>query len=168
MEEYKFPIYRISAKWTQNDDKYPENGTSFTKLYPLNVTLEDVKKDAKKWWKRYRLQKSRVFNKTLKDKNAKLISLNIEFKEYESWSGVWFSHETRNVHLSDSELLTSFSNFVDRKKNENIKNGHLPSDNNIDNKNPFYCLMGAEDSLKWKGPCRCKHCVKNGVVRIDH
>lgn len=159
MEEHKFPIYRITAKWTQDDDKYPESGTSFTKLYPLETILEDVEKDAKK---------SLLTDKTLKDKNAKLISLEVELKEYESWNCVWFSHETRNIHLTDSELLRSFSDFVNRKKGENVENGHFPTDMILDNKKPYYCLMGAEDRWRWKGPCRCKHCVKFGVVIIDH
>src|SRR5574343_147241 len=155
MEEYKFPIYRIAAKWAQDDDKYPESGTSFTKLYPLDTTLEDVKSDAKKWWKRYILRKSgRLDKKSLKDKNAKLISLDVELKEYESWNCVWFSHETRNIHLTDNELLISFASFVDRKKGLNVENGHFPADIILDNKNPYYCLMGAEDRWRWKGPCR--------------
>jgi hypothetical protein len=80
-----------------------------------------------------------------------------EFK-YGTWILDWFSHLTFDLGRSDEELIASFSRYVAAAQREGVE------------------LMGADDRWRWKGnakqdtppPCRCEHCVKAGIVRIDH
>jgi len=168
-DEKKYPIYRISARWDQND--YKDNSTSFYQMYKEDPGFESVVKKAKEWWVAHLDEKPRnKEDKPLKEKNPKLKELKAEFVEKETWCLTWFSHYTYNIHLSDEKLRESFGDFIFRKEKKNVESGHFRNEINMNKKDTkgYYCLMGAEDRWRWKGPCHCKHCIKRGLTRIDH
>ena len=165
--ENKYPIYSTSATWIEKGMDHP-NSTSFQTMFPIGTTIEGARQDAIRWWDAY--QESTGWNKDkppLGDRLIGLVSIEVRYVEHESWVSGWFQHITRNVHLSDDEILQSFFDFVSRKTRQNIRNGHESTDTNFDSKLPYHCLMGAEDEWRWK-LCRCEHCQKRGVVTIDH
>lgn len=169
-EEKKYAIYKIHARWNQSDLDYA-NSTSFSRMYKENPGIKGARQNAIDWWERYILLPHGFRKKegpSLVDIGHELIELGCIFYEWETWCLSWFSHYTYNMHLSDDELRVSFGSFIDRK---------LPLQRNADFYSDIktrpsgmktYCLMGAEDTWRWKGPCRCEHCIKNGVIRIDH
>jgi len=98
-----------------------------------------------------------------------VLEMGIKYLRHDIWCGDWFSHYTYNTHLSDEELLESFERFIRGKEpfamrdTDKIEyyNERVPEEKRC-------CLMGAEDRWRWEGPCRCEHCTKKGIVRIDH
>ena len=146
MKEKKYVIYSTGAAWKQDGLDY-NNGTGFSKMYKDDPGIAKVRQEAMIWIDEL------LSRDKYKDKNCELIYLSCRFVEKETWCCSWFNHYTYNVHLSDAELRQSFSEFVDRKK---YKSGN------------DHALMGAEDRYRWSEPCRCEHCVKRGVVNIDH
>lgn len=155
MEEKLFPIYRFEATWDQED--YKNNGTSWHVMFKeqpteekLNSILEDYKKVC---FEKY--------------KNVTDFHSKYEFVENESWCLNWFNHYTLNLFDTDEEVERSFRQFIRRKKDFNLKNGHRETKNIEGNKNPWYCFMGAEDTWRWN-ICRCEHCQKAGKITIDH
>lgn len=168
MDEKKYAIYKTFALWDQDNLDYA-NSTGFSRMYKENPGIKSARQDAINWWEKY-ITVPHGFKKTegpsLIDIGHELIDLSCVFYELETWCLTWFSHFTYNIHLSDDELLVSFGSFVDRK---------LPLQRNLDTPKKYrdpgmktYCLMGAEETGRWKGPCRCEHCAKYGIVRIDH
>lgn len=170
MDEKKYAIYRTFALWNQSNLDYA-NSTGFSRMYREDPGIKGARQDAMNWWEKYILKPNGFRKKegpSLVDIGHELVKLECTFYERETWCLKWFQHFTYNIHLSDDELRVSFASFVDRK---------LPLQHNADfypelkTRPPgmkTYCLMGAEDLWRWKGPCRCVHCVKNGVVYIDH
>lgn len=192
--EKSYPVYKIGISWIQDgehDPKYPNwhkglkdgrirNGTDFSRMYNMGKSedmTEDMKRfwkvmtETKQWWKDYKKRKPEC-------KNPSKPKTTINFMGYESWCFSWFQHWTFDVGQTDEEALESFEEFVRSKEALNVKNGHMRHERVDDNKNPFYLLMGAEDRWRWSGgpdmkqrtdpPCRCKHCKKQGVIRINH
>lgn len=161
MEEKKYPIYNISVRWNQDD--YQGNCSGYKKMYKDDPGLIQVTKEALDWWNEYiKKEPHTKGDKKLIDKHPQLLSIEVKFIGCETWCILWFSHYTYNTELTDEELLRSFQKFVDRK---------LPLQENLEHNVPnseTYCLMGAEDNWRWKGPCRCEHCQKAGIVSIDH
>lgn len=170
MDELYYPIYQIGAKWTQ--DGLPEsleyNSTGFSKMFKDDPGIDGARQYAMEWWEAELNKKPRQHEKTYAELNAELFSLECRFYERETWCITWFSHYTYNIHLTDKELIKSFEDFVDRKmplhRNLEIYNDEERKKYQV----KIYCLMGAEDYWRWKGPCRCEHCVKAGITRIDH
>ena len=166
LEEKLFPIYRFYIEYTlEYPTKYFENTTEHTEidfmaLQPM--TARELNTHLRKLW--FNLLISTQYNDTsLADQGGKLISWGVSLHHYDNWVLRWFQHETRNVYLSDDELLASFALFVNRKMP-----GHIALTCQVRDGAEWYCLMGAEDRWRWKGPCRCEHCVEQGVARIDH
>lgn len=164
-KERLFPIYRFSLEYTvEYPTKYWEDTTERMEvdyMSPQPMTARELDTHLRKLW--FNLLTSTRFSDTsLADRGGKLISWGVSLHCYDNWTLRWFQHETRNVHLSDDELLASFACFVSRKMP-----GQYALDFNIKGEEK-YCLMGAEDRWRWKGPCRCEHCIEQGVVRIDH
>jgi hypothetical protein len=164
MKERKYPIYHVSARWDQDD--FEGNGSGYSRMYredPGDMAYID----AVNWWFNMLITPSRRDKIPLIEKHPKLIGLRCELVGYEAWCLTWFSHYTYNIHLTDEELLASFDQFVWDK---------LPLHRNLEiwppeRRDPnmkTYCLMGAEDRWRWKGPCHCKHCKAQGITRIDH
>ena len=86
----------------------------------------------------------------------------------ETWYLTWFNHSQPDWGDSDAEVLDRFQRYVFRIERFNEAWRYRTGDQY----DPF-CLMGAEDRWRWGGekgdpPCRCEHCKKFGVVRIDH
>lgn len=152
--EHKYAIYRIEAKWDEHG--YNGNRTGLSVMYKEDIGIEAFKKYALEWWEEYiRLPAKAILHEhPLITRHPHNLKLEAKFIEHETWCQGWFSHYTYNTHLSDEELRKSFDDFVCRKERL------------VQQKE--YCLMGAEDYWRWKGPCRCEHCVKLGIVRIDH
>lgn len=158
--EKTYQIYGVLARWIEKEGM--SNGTSFNVMYRDETSIEQARQEAMKWWDDYSTGK-------MKDKEPELTELRVYFKEREVWCLKWFNHFTYDEGQDDRELLDSFERFVERKQRQNVENGHFPTQVNtrLGYKN-FYVLMGAEDRWRRKGPCRCEHCKKRGVVYIDH
>lgn len=165
--EKLFPIYRFQLEFTVEHPGRCWEGTtdykSFDYMAPQPMTALELESQLWQAWFYY-LISTRWSPITLADRGAKLVCWDVSLLRYDNWALRWFQHETRNTHLSNDELLVSFERFVNRKLAGHIA---LQSQRKIAGVD-WYCLMGAEDGWRWKGPCRCEDCTKQGVVRIDH
>lgn len=161
MQEKKFPIYHFSLQWNQVD--FPKNFVSWHTMFkekPTEDKLNDILNN----------EKERRINKHIEEGRPIVEWLDCEWKyvEDESWCLQWFNHYTYNKFETDQEVRKSFDDFIYRKMAQNRANGHGEIEKyDYDNKNPFYCLMGAEDRWRWK-ICRCEHCQKAGKITINH
>jgi hypothetical protein len=161
MEEKKYPIYRFSASWNQID--FQNNFTSYYHMYKEEPTEEQLNEELNNW-KNQLEKKHKEEGKHITEWH----NMKYEYKEHESWCIGWSNHYTYNLFETDSEVWSSFFAFVNRKKQLNRKNGHGDSEQyDFNNKNPFYCLMGAEDIWRWN-ICRCEHCQKAGKITVNH
>ena len=173
-EDPKYPIYTIDVRWEQDgehDEKYPNwhkglpegriwNSSGFNKMYKEYPDLDVVKEYVDEWWSGYRVDK-------LDGKNSGEPEITIGEPRLETWCLTWFQHYTFDDGRTDKEFLESFERYVRRYAHLQDYTGDTPDN--------YICLMGAEDRWRWHGethddkpPCRCKHCTKQGVVRIGH
>jgi hypothetical protein len=165
--ENKYPIYRVEIRWDQDD--FEDNCTGYATMYKVDPTLSGAIRDAKHRWEKYIHERHPHTDPVpLKEKHPKITKFEVWPQEYETWCLSWFSHYTFNTHLHDLELVHSFDEFCERKKKLNVQYGHFPTDWRKDGHGPYYCLMGADERWRRKGPCRCEHCQAFGIVRIDH
>ena len=183
MEEQKFPIYKFSARWSEDgiqDPQYPHwhkelpegriwNSTAFSKMFKEEKTQAWLDDYIREWWRGYLQSKEGLLGK-----NPTLDVLKAEYWEHETWVCTWFQHETFDIGQTDDEVLDSFERFVRRYENM--------QDRTFDTYPPnYHCLMGAEDRWRWHGaepngnpsdhspaPCRCKYCKEQGLIRIAH
>ena len=155
MEDKKYPIYTIEARWNQDD--YEGNSSSTDVMYQERKPVEFLLNEALEWWKSL-VDRKEVSEKkrTIREKSPQLIELKISFKECEAWCLTWFQHWTFVDGQTDDELRASFGRFVQRR---------LPQHSRSEK---GYCLMGAEDTWRWKEPCHCEACVARGVSYIKH
>lgn len=167
--EKLFPIYRFYLEYTvEYPTKYWINATEHVDIdfmAPQPMTAEEVNARLRKLWIDL-LTSTNYDKRSLADQGGKLVTWEISLLRFDNWVLRWFQHETRNISLSDDELLTSFERFVNRKTPGAINLDRLrgPMQEGVF----YYCLMGAADRWRWKGPCRCECCVEQGVTRIDH
>lgn len=163
MEEKKFPIYEFILKWNQNN--YKGNSSSVNIMFKEIPTEDELQTNLNEF-------KTCIEKRHLEKGEIILEWLICEYKyvEDESWVLKFFNHMTYNQFETDEEIEKSFDKFIDRKKLLNRQNGHGDTEMRFrddDMEKPFYCLMGAEDSWRWK-ICRCKHCKAQGKITIDH
>ncbi len=155
MEEKKFPIYEIYGRW--NQDNYQNNSSGYNKMFrstPSNDELDECLKDFKKKTEE-------------KHKNVQWLDFGIKFRGEETWMLRWFCHLTYNQFESDEDAKNSFREFVERKKKENVDNGHFPTDYCEHTSKPYCCLMGAQDEWRWN-VCHCDDCKQAGHLIITH
>ena len=155
MEEKKFPIYKFYANWDQDD--FENNSTGYSIMYKEYPSPDQLEEELKLF----------KYGILAKHKNVIFKMAEYEFVEEESWCSGWFSHYTYNQLENVSEIESSFEDFVERKEQSNKKNGHGTLDSNPNSKEPYHCLMGAEDRYRWK-ICRCDGCKKLGKITVDH
>lgn len=171
----KYPIYTFNAKWSQigkQDPDYPNsykdlpegyiwNATGFHRMFKEEQTEEQLEKFINEWWNKYK--ESDKF----KESNINNVELNYKFKFNETFVCTWFGHECYDDGQTDEEFLNEFEQYVSRHEN-------YQDINNM--REPYICLMGAEDRWRWNSgnkeytgiPCRCKYCKEQGVLRIAH
>lgn len=161
MEEKKYAKYHIYIEYDYTKENENKNSSLSSEILIKEDSLKEINKFVKNTFK-YR-------EKFKKELNIVTKKIEIKFIEFTTWCLTWFSHYTYNTNLSNSELLESFEKYVDEKKefNFNINEESIISFEARVPKEKRICLMGAEDRWRWK-LCRCKHCQKQGVVRIDH
>jgi hypothetical protein len=155
--EKKFSIYSFHLSWDQEGLDY-RNGTSWTRMYKVEPLEFELKN---KLCSQLKMQQAKY---KVKFTNIKM---SYERKEKDTWCLSWFAHETFNKFKNDDDILESFENFVSRKISENIKNGHSREDRNDNSENPYYCLMGAQDSWRWE-ICKCDVCKNSNKIIIKH
>ena len=149
-EEKKYPIYRFTAEWDQ--DNYEHNGTGFSKMYQEKPTEEQLHIELENF--KIKLENEQIgFGHPI----IKWHNIEYSFIENEVWALIWFYHMTYNKFENDGEALKSFDKFVRRKELQNIEEDH----------DADYGLMGAEDRWRWE-VCHCDGCKKNGWVAINH
>jgi hypothetical protein len=166
-------IYRTRVEFVRDD--YP-NGTvqqhDFLFAPGPDDTLENAQAHALDLWEDHldaTIKHGPCAGMTNLQANMQYTKLDTEFLRKDTWLLRWFFHLSLNHHLTDALLLTSFFRYLGRVARFNRANGHGEHDHfDLDNKQPFICVMGANDLWRWKGPCRCQECVKNGLTRIDH
>lgn len=184
--ENAYPVYGISMRWTQDGEHSEEYGSNHKGLRVgrthnsnhIYIMFKEEQTD-----KQLRNKALTTFNIWAKNKgwgNPSRLKTEIELYHHETWCLTWFSHYTFDTGQSDEEVLRSFNHFVDRMEKQNYENGHGRTEQyDLNNKSPFYCLMGAEDNWRWSGanddngdrteaPCRCDGCKKHGLIRINH
>lgn len=155
MEENKYPIYRFSAVWDQKD--YENNSAGCSRMFESRLSDEEIEAKLEEY-------KKNIINK---HPDAKFKSCECKYIEDETWVLQWFNHFTLNRFDNDSETIKSFEQFVNRKIELNLQNGHSKDDMNFNSKEPYYCLMGAEDRYRLE-VCHCEHCQKGGWTIINH
>jgi hypothetical protein len=160
MDEREYPIYKF---WVTMSD--PGWSTSLSRMYKEELTPEQQQEQLEEFVNHH-LDRDRPGRGRIRDMGLRVVETGVRFERMDTWCIAWFNHYTFNVHLSDEELRESFRRFVA---------GKLPLHRNIDRnlghpglKLVTYCLMGAEEEWRWKGPCRCEHCVERGVTYFDH
>ena len=155
----KFPIYKIRVYFKSDtcDDSIEIN-----RMFKEKKTAEELQHFANESWSRY-----------VKAHPTDILtyqSFSWKYVGEDSWMLEWFQHSTIDTGQTDEEALSSFEEYVSRKEMLIMNN-----------KDPG-CLMGAEDRYRWHGsapdrhgntlestaPCRCDHCVNQGVLRIAH
>ncbi len=173
--ERAYPIYQTEVRWIQDgeyDEKYPRwykglragrmrNNTGFSRMEKKEIETTAIRKDALKWWAKYKLD-------NLDGKNPGRPTITITGPRYETWCLTWFQHFTFDDGRSDKEFLESFGRYVARYAHmQDYPPSSMPEG--------YVCLMGAEDRWRWMAdkdnphpPCRCEHCKEQGVVRIGH
>jgi len=174
--EKAYSIYNVEAKWSEgigdrNVSGFPDrcfdgspdgriwNGTGWYDMPREPKTIDEIAHLAQEeWWPKYKVSGARNLD-DLAD-----LKITVEFKREEVWCLSWFAHWTWDVGLDDSQVLESFTQYVERTQ--------LLDD---------FCLMGAEDRYRWKGsttgkegaeetdpPCRCPCCKERDVIIIGH
>ncbi len=185
-DEKAYPIYILCIKWVEDGEHDPEykkfwrqkglrkgrirNSMHIMRMFKGKKTNKELLKEANITWK--------LTKKKRTTKNPSCHKIKTEFLHYETWCLVWFNHWTFDTNRTDKEEIESFEKFVRRQEEKNWKNGHREHEHTPGNENPYYELMGAEDRYRWSGnddegneidpPCRCKHCKKQGKIRINH
>jgi hypothetical protein len=157
VEEKKFPIYGFSFRWHQ--DNYQNNASAFSQMFKEEPTREELEEVI-----------SKNVERINKEKNVtEWLEAKYHYKEHETWHSNWFNHMTYNDFETNEEVELSFSEYLDRIKLENNKNGHYGFEANydLDHNITFRSVMGADDRDRWK-ICRCKDCKKMGKITIDH
>ncbi len=176
--EQAFPIYRISAKWSEEQDPektpvpnrpnmppLPEdrywNSTGFSKMYREDLGIEVIEAELEQaWWPEF--EKKR--------RNPDDVQITVTLDRHDVWCDSWFSHWTFDIGASDMDVMDSFHRYVFRIEGSRLTSGQKRG-----------ILMGAEDVWRWHAtkdgdpngertepPCRCPHCKKLGIVRVDH
>ena len=186
--EKAYPIYSISAKWSEDQPIEPHpaswceglpegrfwNRTGWSTMYSAERSPDEIKAEATNWWPKYIVDK--------KISNPSDLEITIKLVHWEVWCEGWFSHWTFDVGMSDSDVIASFGRYVDRMLAANQHEGEFRKrEDGTEYWHEPYCLMGAEDRYRWCGsadgsptgehtdpPCRCEHCKKAGRVVIGH
>ncbi len=158
-----YPIYKIRYQWPQ-EGKHCPNGTNGTSASVMlrEPSITDINGKAmvraEMLAEEYNLHPSEV-------------DVKVGFERFEEWCCQWFNHWTWDRGLSDADVLASFERYVWRIERLNRHNPHFTESGYQYDE---ICLMGAEDRWRWRAaddedpPCRCEHCVEQGVVRINH
>jgi len=153
--EKAYPIYRVEAKLKY--DGVDDDFVGSDRIYPVEPTTQKLLADVKDWWEAFLNMERIGEDKTpIVHKHPILLELKVFLVEYETWCLKWFSHLTYVNGRSDKELKQSLHKYVNRKLPE-----HLRGEKGC-------CLMGAEDYWRWKEPCHCKDCKKQGITIIAH
>ena len=120
MDEKKYPVYRFTAVWDQDD--YQDNATGTNQMFKERPSEEELS------------LKLEEFKANIIKKRPSAIFKKIEYKyvEDETWMLKRFCHFTYNKFDKDSDAVDSFADFVSRKEETD------------------YCLMGAEDRYRWE------------------
>lgn len=160
-----YPIYHIGFSWPQEGCINDQNGTSSTMmLKEKNISEVNARafEIAENLAEQYNVHPSDM-------------DIRVHMTHMEEWCLRWFNHFTFDRGLSDQEVLKSFRRYVWRieRLNQRAQKFITCEDGSILHVD-VHCLMGAEDEWRWSGaddtpaPCRCEHCVKRGVVMINH
>jgi hypothetical protein len=182
--EKAYPIYVLSATWTQDGthkDAYhwkikdlPAGRirNSISGVCLMERTERDTDELVCEWGDRIKAAQLKKIP-SLDNFSAKLVTMY-----YETWCLTWFCHHTFDDGRTDDEFIESFHRYVDRHMWYQEHFSHYlqhPEDKPKQAPEHLICLMGAEDRWRWRAsdedssiPCRCEGCVKQGVVRISH
>lgn len=163
-DDPKYPQYGVSVRWKYNnkDGKRADNSVYLHLMFKEDPGSDGVATLIQnEWWPQFRE------NRPIGTDGASLPDWDITQQPDETWCLGWFQHWTFDVGQSDGEALASFDAFVGRYRHMQDRADEFPG--------VYRLLMGAEDRWRWgknsndgKTVCRCKSCVKQGKIRIDH
>ena len=174
--EKAYPIYYIGIKYVKSGEQDPLTPDSylglpkgsthgeigFSMMFKKKLNPQEANNFFNEYWEK--------FVKANADKNPISPVFTLKFKRFDTWNGLWFTHETFDTGQTDAEVLNSFEKYVARVMDHNHRAEHSSDLQEI-------ALMGAEDRWRWKGdptienstaPCRCDNCKKAGMIRISH
>jgi len=122
----------------------------------------------------------RAIGKSAKYRKVRKVVMKAELIMRAEWWLSWFQHETFDVGQTNEDALSSFRHYVWWAEGQG-KRYVRGEDGNLLYDLPVVQLMGAEDDWRWCGsepdgendarsdpPCRCKHCKRQGLIRIGH
>ena len=159
----KYPIYEFRARLNQDD--YQGNFVSANVMFKEKPTNGELTDRLIKWWGDF-LVAPRTSGKPIGGLHPELLELTLVFKGNGAWVLKWFCHTTYNLFGSQEEAFASFHRFVIEKMplQHNLE---LPKEYTDKHKLKTYCLMGAEDTWRWK-LCGCDKCKEAGITAILH
>ncbi len=180
-EDPRYPIYAATVHWTEDGDPGDWRGQRWWPTDPgpgrvwnsTSVQLMYKEDPGEEWVRNYLLTEWVPGYVEYHNKSSARDFRIREIRRYEeSWCLEWFSHRTLDVGQSDEEALASFEQYVRRHE-------HYQDWEASEKPEGWICLMGAEDRWRWHGgnqpqedrtppPCRCEHCKRLGLIRINH
>lgn len=176
MEEKEFPIYVFKMVFSSDDW-----GTDGMKvMLPRDLSDDEVDQYVQESLDA-NLDKERApglhntglqyntLREAIDDGAIEVLETSWKFLCDDTWCSGWFSHYTRNTHLSDQELLESFERYV-TKHRHHVKKEWESYDEYFARVvlEDRRALMGAGDRWRWQKPCRCAACTERGIISIDH
>jgi len=153
MEDLKYPIWRITAKF--DETAYENNSVSFTVSFKEKKTEQEIEEYAKEWWEKIAISEKN------KDKGFVFKEFIITSLGEETWYLEWFCHTSLTRYDNEKDAFDSFARFLKRKRVDiNYGGGSYPSDDS-------YMPMGGDDHWRWKY-CDCQVCKDEGITIISH
>ncbi len=163
-KERSYPIYSFWISFTDSD-----HNLSNHRMFAEHLSADELDKELQEFIDRG-LDQGCIGAEgeyTIRSLNLGIIGKGWKYQRGDTWCCQWFNHYTFNTHLTDEELLQSFSEYVNRHKG-GLRRHEDAGHYRIRTGNDYVCLMGAQDHWRWKGICRCEHCQARGIVMIDH
>jgi len=159
-----FPIYRVSLIHSDVDK---------TKIFHNKMFRSEEQAES------YFKENEKIYRAQIKgneDLDEFLFEYTLSYRE--TWCMEWFSHYTfRDRFTSPGSVLADFEQYVnrvERRQGSQHLSPEVIEDFEERSGHKWICLMGAEDRFRWSGaedgpaPCSCKHCIDQGVWRINH
>lgn len=154
MTDPTYPQYHVVCRhYDKKRDIYDVVTTTLMKRTP--IPEGDWQDMASEWFHGWAAQPER---------SVELVSSEVTFQGEAMWCLGWFAHWTFAIEgWNDAQYREAFRRYVCKHARYQDFGPAWWAEHP-----EARCLMGAEDEWRWKGPCRCKHCKAQGVVRIDH
>ena len=167
---YLYPAYTASAHVMEDD--YVPNTVSWMDWMEREELSDDALENA--GWARFasHQQTSLTLNPDRPHRSVvgkmKCSKMNVKRLGLQPWTLTWFAHQTFRDDRSDEQLHLSFHEYVDKYRwHQEEHRYHGPAEFEKRFGEPYVCLMGAEDTWRWK-LCECQLCKDKGIAVFEH